>query len=576
MRPERTRARKKSLIRTPGFDPKRAPHLTALLKRSPLAMMVLDTKHRLLTCDPAFERFFGYTCAELLGKSVNAAMTPCGEPEEPAKVIRCCEDEEIVREKRKLRRKDGSILDVRIIRTPLIVRGKRIGSFAIYEDVTARSRDEDAKRQVEDRFRRIFENAVEGIFQTTPDGTYLSVNPALARMYGYASPEELMGTVRDIGAGVYADPKRREEFKRIIAERDVIERFDYQVRRRDGSLIWISENARAVKDANGEICCYEGSVEDITERKRAELEQQVTTKIIHSMSATHNLDELLSSIHAALKEVLYAENCFVALYEESSGMFHFPFCVDQYDPPSPPLKIERSCTDYVFRTGRPMIITETIFNELVAAGELKLVGTPSATWIGVPLRTPNETIGVLVLQHYEDSNAYTTRDLDFLSSIGGQIAFAIERKRSEERARESEARLRVLIEQLPAVLWTIDTDLRFTSALGAGLAQMGLKPDEIVGMPLYEYFNTLDSRFAPIAAHRRAISGEPVTISTGMEGRIFRVPRGTAARRGWQTTRRHLHGAGRNGSKAPRRTIPPIAEDGSGGSPCRRCRARLQ
>ena len=85
-------------------------------------------------------------------------------------------------------------------------------------------------------------------------------------------------------------------------------------------------------------------------------------------------------------------------------------------------------------------------------------------------------------------NAYTKRDLDFLSSIGGQIAFAIERKRSEERARESEARLRVLIEQLPAVLWTVDRDLRFTSALGTGLARMGLKPDEIVGVPLHEYF----------------------------------------------------------------------------------------
>ena len=321
-------------------------------------MMVLDTNHRVQTCNPAFERLFGYSCAEILGKHINSAMTPGGEFDEPAKVIRCCEDEEIVREERKQRCKDGSIVDVRIIRTPLIVKGKRIGSFAIYEDITARSRAENAKRQAEDRFRRIFENAVEGIFQTTPDGTYLSVNPALARMYGYASPEELMGTVRDIGAGVYADPQRREEFKRIIAERGVVERFDYQVRRRDGSLIWISENARAVRDSTGEICCYEGTVEDITERKRTELEQQVTTKIIHSMSATHNLDDLLHSIHAALKEVLYAENCFVALYEDSTGMFHFPFCVDQYDPPSPPLKIERSCTDYVFRTGRPMIITQ--------------------------------------------------------------------------------------------------------------------------------------------------------------------------------------------------------------------------
>ncbi len=273
-----------------------------------------------------------------------------------------------------------------------------------------------------------------------------------------------------------------------------------------------------MRDQKGEIICYEGSVEDVTDRKRAELEQQVTTKIIHSMSATHNLDDLLHSIHAALKEVLYAENCFVALYEQSTGMFHFPFCVDQYDASGPPQKLERSCTDYVYRTGKPLIITEQVFDQLVARGELELVGTPSSTWIGVPLRTPAATIGVLVLQHYEDTNAYTKRDLEFLSSIGGQIAFAIERKRSEERARASEARLRVLIEQLPAVLWTVDRDLRFTSVLGTGLARLGLKPDEIVGASLHEYFETLDQTFMPIAAHRRAIAGEPVTFQVEWKG----------------------------------------------------------
>ena len=508
------RGGKESPRHAPVFDAKAASYIRALLEKSPLAIVVMDVDRKIQTCNAAFENLFGYTCAELMGKHIASALPSGRDCDEMSRAIRCCEDEEVIREERKIRCKDRSVAEVRIIRSPLVLRGKRAGSFAIYENITSRSR-------AEDRYRRIFENAVEGMFQTTPDGGYLSVNPALARMYGYATPQDLMSAVRDIGAVVYADPHRREEFKRIMAERGVVERFDYQVRRRDGSLIWISENARAVRDENGEIYCYEGSVEDITERKRAELEQRVTTRIIHSMGGTHNLDDLLHSIHSALKEVLYAENCFVALYDGSTGMFNFPFCVDQFDPPSPPLKIERSCTDFVFRTGKPMIITQAIFDQLVAAGELKLVGTPSATWIGVPLKTPKETIGVLVLQHYEDHNAYTKRDLDFLSSIGGQIAIAIERKRSEERARESEARLRVLIEQLPAVLWTVDADLRFTSALGAGLARMGLKSDEIVGMPLYEYFNTLDSSFAPIAAHRRAIAGEPVTFQLEWKGGSF-------------------------------------------------------
>ena len=117
-----------------------------------------------------------------------------------------------------------------------------------------------------------------------------------------------------------------------------------------------------------------------------------------------------------------------------------------------------------------------------------------------------------MVQNYERDGAYTQRDLEFLSSVGDQIALAIERKRAEGRIRESEARLRVIIEQLPAVLWTVDKDLRFTSALGAGLARLGLKPNQIVGLALQDYFETSDPTFLPFAAHRRAVAGEPVTF----------------------------------------------------------------
>jgi PAS domain S-box-containing protein len=159
-----------------------------------------------------------------------------------------------------------------------------------------------------------------------------------------------------------------------------------------------------------------------------------------------------------------------------------------------------------------MLIPQRTFDLLAAEGKVELVGTPSPSWLGVPLRTPAATIGVLVVQHYEDENAYTERDQEFLASVGGQIALAIERKRSEEKVRESEARLRVLVEQLPAVLWTVDRDLRFTSALGAGFARLKIKPNELVGMSLLEYFETRDQTFLPIAAHRRAVAGEPMTF----------------------------------------------------------------
>jgi two-component system, cell cycle sensor histidine kinase and response regulator CckA len=192
------------------------------------------------------------------------------------------------------------------------------------------------------------------------------------------------------------------------------------------------------------------------ERQRAEAERQVMFEIIQGVNVSANLDELFHLIHQSLKKVIFAENFFVALYDRRSGLFTFPFFVDQFDPPPPSQKLEKSCTAYVFRAGRPMIITQEFFDQLAERGEVELVGTPGPTLLGVPLKTPKETIGVLVAQHYEDGNAYTERELEFMASVGGQIAVAIDRKRAEEELRAAETRFRTLVEQLPAITYVAE------------------------------------------------------------------------------------------------------------------------
>jgi two-component system cell cycle sensor histidine kinase/response regulator CckA len=487
-------------------------YLHALTENNPLAIVALDANRRIQMCNPAFEKMFGYHQTEILGTELDSLLAPGELLSEALGLTRCASGGELVRSTTRRRRSNGSFVDVQILGVPLVVNGNRIGSFGMYEDITERRRAEKAQKHAEERFRSLFENAVEGIFQTTPEGRLLSANPALARMCGYASPAEMMESVREVGESVYVEPQRREDFKRLMEENGVVEGFEYQIRRKDGAAIWVSEHARAVRDADCRIVSYEGTMEDITDHKRAELERQVTFEIIHAVNVTDKLDDLLGLIHLALNKVLYAENCFVALFEPATGMFHFPFFVDQYDMAPAPQKVGRSCTAYVYGTGQAMLIPQAKFDHLAEQGEVELVGTPSPSWLGVPLRTPAATIGVLVVQHYQDEKAYTERDLEFLSSVGGQIAFAIERKRAEEKVRESEARLRVLIEQLPAVLWTVDKDLRFTSVLGAGLTRLGLKPNQLVGLSLLEYFETADQTFLPIAAHRRAVAGEAMTF----------------------------------------------------------------
>ncbi|MBI4530720.1 MAG: PAS domain S-box protein, partial [Candidatus Latescibacteria bacterium] len=125
-----------------------------------------------------------------------------------------------------------------------------------------------ALQRAEEKYRSIFENAIEGIFQITPDGHFITANPALVRMYGYKSPEELMTSLTDIERQLYVDPNRRAEFVRILEECGTVQGFESQIYRKDGRMIWISENSLAVHDASGRLLYYEGTVEDITNQKR--------------------------------------------------------------------------------------------------------------------------------------------------------------------------------------------------------------------------------------------------------------------------------------------------------------------
>ena len=124
----------------------------------------------------------------------------------------------------------------------------------------------------EKKYRNIYENSQEGIFQTNVDGTYISVNPALARMYGFASPEELINSRTDISKDAYSDPTERNNFLRMMEQDGFVKGYEYEVKRKDGQKIWFYEDAHAVKDEHDRILFFEGFVIDITNRKQAHAE----------------------------------------------------------------------------------------------------------------------------------------------------------------------------------------------------------------------------------------------------------------------------------------------------------------
>src|SRR5271170_6386664 len=318
-----------------------------------------------------------------------------------------------------------------------------------------------------------------------PDGTVQFANATFQNALGYRM-EELLG--RSIHAIVHALDVEgvREKLKEVgvSSGAKVTERCRFRCK--DGSWKWIQFTCRNRLDEPQ----FEGILfhaNDVTGLHRMESERAVNSEVVHALNETSNLDQLLTRIHASLKRILSAENCFVALHYPENDTFYFPFLVDEYDTAPPPQKVGRSCTAYVFRTGKAALIPQREFDRLAAQDEVELVGSPSPTWLGVPLKTPTATIGVLVVQHYQNENAYDQRDLEFLDSVGGHIALAIERRRAEEALRKSEAEFRLLFEHNPLPTWVFDSEtLRFLQVNEAAIRQYGYTAEEFGAMTMLD------------------------------------------------------------------------------------------
>src|SRR5271165_1336942 len=315
------------------------------------------------------------------------------------------------------------------------------------------------------------------------DGTILFANGAFRNSLGY-NPEELVG--RNFRALVHVIDAAHmgEHLQEVAAAPGASVRQRCRLRTGDCSWRWFELVCHNRLEDSG----IEGillNAQDVTALQRMESERQVISDVVHALNQTSNLDQLLTGIHDALKRIVSAQNCFVALHDPEHGTFEFPFFADEYDTAPPPQEIGRSCTAYVFRTGRAMLIPQSDFDRLVALGEVELVGSPAPAWLGVPLKTPTATIGVLVVQHYQNENAYDIRDLEFLDSVGGHIALAIERRRAEEELRKNESILRLLFEHNPMPTWLYDVDsLKFLRVNQAAVQLYGYSYEEFENMSI--------------------------------------------------------------------------------------------
>jgi PAS domain S-box-containing protein len=334
------------------------------------------------------------------------------------------------------------------------VREQRVMEFVSGQVATAiyRKQAEDALHKSEEQYRRLIEYSPYGVVVHVR-GKVVYLNPAALKLIGGDRAADLIG--QPVINFVHTDSHvaARQRLKEINAGLEAPST-EAKFVRQDGRVIDVEVNAYPLVYQNQSA--IQVVFHDITERKRAETQRFALFEIVQAVATTADLNELLHAVHHSLKKVVYAENCLITLYDKTDEMFHEVFLVDQFDSVLPPYKPSRTGTAYVFRTGQPALLTKNLFQKLIEQGEVELLGKMPPSWLGVPLKTPTETIGVLVVQHYEDEHAYTERDVEFLQSVGGHIALAIERKRAEEAVRQRNRELALLNQAIHALSQILD------------------------------------------------------------------------------------------------------------------------
>ncbi len=420
----------------------------------PSGLVAIGEKSEVISVNRSFCELFGLTREQVEGKPVDVVLRTIGLSEECRAVVARRQPFRNVECACSIPGKGIATLQLTLSRIRFVEE-----ALLVIDDITERKRVEEEIRRSHRQYEELV-NSVDGIVWEADARTFQFsfVSQQAERILGY--PAERWITEPTFWKD-RIHPEDREWAVSFCIKATVEKRphqFEYRMIAADGRAVWFRDNVVVVVLNDGQPQVLRGIMVEITERKRAEQEREVLYAIGETVNTTASLNELLRSIYWHIKKLMDAENCYIALYDADTDMLSFPLFVDQFDPTPAPRTKRKGLTEYVLRTGKPLLLTPELFDELVRDGEVEIMGTPPKSWLGVPLLVESQPVGVLVVQSYEPGRRYTEREKEMLVAIGNQAAIAINRKRAEETLQRTLSLLTATLESTADGILVVNTE----------------------------------------------------------------------------------------------------------------------
>ena len=327
----------------------------------------------------------------------------------------------------------------------------------------------------DEKYQNLFNNSIDGIYKSTPEGKFIEVNSSLVNMLGYDSKEEILAI--DIRSQLYFNLEDRES---SIQRRNNEKSEMHRIRKKDGSSIWIEDYGKNISDSNGTILYYEGIIRDVSERVKSNQIQKVLLKISQEGYKIQNLKDFNEFIKNELGQLIDTTNFFIAFYNENKQTLSIPFVSGEDLPEEFP--VGKTMTGYLIKRNKPFLVKPKEYNRLIDSGDVELLGVFPKAWLGVPLKVDEKIIGAIVVQSYNDENAYQQSDIELLEFVSSHISLAVQRKKIENEMVVSKEVLRKVLDNIPTRVFWKDIDSRFLGCNKSFYEAMSFENDkDIIG-----------------------------------------------------------------------------------------------